>query len=143
LAAAERLVAKHGMTLDEAAQNDPVDWEPEPTAAEKVRREAEVETARRARQEEINRAADKSHWEKAWGEARARGLDEAEQKEKARAQARTYQQPRSRRRRDPVEFANALLRETQMSIQEIADITKLDVYKVAGLKLKLRNARAA
>jgi hypothetical protein len=143
LAAAERLVAKHGMTLDEAAQRDPVDWEPEPTPAEKARREAEHEAVRRAREEEIRRQADKSHWERAWREARARGLDEAEKREKTKAQSRSYQQPRSRRRRNPNDFAGALLRETRMSLQEIADITQLDIYQVAGIKLKMRNARAA
>jgi hypothetical protein len=143
LAAAERLVARHGMTLDEAAQRDPVDWEPEPTPAEKIRREAEQEAIRRAREEEIRRQADKSHWERAWREARARGLDEQDEKAKSRAQSKSYQQPRSRRRRNPVEFAGALLRETRMSLQEIADITQLDIYQVAGLKLRMRNARAA
>ncbi len=143
LLAAERLVAKHGMTLDEAAQRDPVDWEPEPTEAEKVRREAEQESIRRAREEEIARQADKSHWERAWKEARARGLDEAAAKERERAKARTYQQPRSRRRRNPIIFANTLLAETGMSLKEIADITQLDIYQVAGLKLKLRKPQAA
>ena len=143
LLAAERLVAKHGMTLDEAAQRDPVDWEPEPTEAEKVRREAEQESIRRAREEEIRRQADKRHWEKAWTEAKARGLDEAVAKEQEQAKNRVYYQPRSRRRRDPVVFAQTLLAETRLTLQDIADITQLDVYKIAALKLKMRNAQAA
>jgi hypothetical protein len=36
-----------------------------------------------------------------------------------------------------------LLEETTLPIEEIADITGLDVYKVAGLKLKLRGRGAA
>ena len=115
----------------------------EPTEAEKVRREAEQESIRRAREEEIARQADKSHWERAWKEARARGLDETAAKERERAKARTYQQPRSRRRRNPIIFANTLLAETGMSLKEIADITQLDIYQVAGLKLKLRKPQAA
>lgn len=143
LAAAERLVAKHGMTLDEAAQRQAaLDAEraaPQPTAAEQewaAKREA---TARHFREAELRRKADKARWQQAWEEARARGLDEEPAQPKARPTP-NFQQPRSRRRRNPVAFARTLLTETRLSLQEIADITQLDMYQVVGLKLKLRDA---
>lgn len=142
LAAAERLVAKHGMTLDEAARHDPVPEEPEPTPAEQRWRAAQREAANRFREAEVRRQADKARWEQAWREARARGLDEEAGPQPQRPRP-GYQAPRSRRRRNPVEFARTLLVETRLSLQDIADITQLDIYQVAGLKLKLRNAEAA
>lgn len=144
LAAAERVVAKHGMTLDEAAQRNPVepDPEPEPTPAEQRWNAAQREAARRFREAEARRAADKRNWERAWREARARGLDEQPQDRQQRDRT-AFQQPRSRRRRNPVDFARTLLTETGLSLQDIADITQLDIYQVAGLKLKLRRAEAA
>ena len=58
LAAAERVVAKHGMTLDEAAQRNPVepDPDPEPTPAEQRWNAAQREAARRFREAEARRA---------------------------------------------------------------------------------------
>jgi hypothetical protein len=44
---------------------------------------------------------------------------------------------------EPYRHARVLLEETTLPIEEIADITGLDVYKVAGLKLKLRGRGAA
>ncbi len=130
------------MTLDEAAQRNPVDLEPEPTPAEKRWQAAQREAAHRFREAEARRAADKRQWEQAWHDARARGLDE-EPDGKPQRPRQVYQAPRSRRRRNPVEFARTLLLETRLSLQDIADITQLDIYQVAGLKLKLRNAEAA
>lgn len=142
LAAAERLVAKHGMTLDEAARGDPVDPEPEPTPAEQRWRASQREAASRFREAELRRKADKARWEQARSDARARGLDEEAEPGSPRPRASAYA-PRSRRRRNPLEFARTLILETRLSLQDIADITDLDIYQVAGLKLKLRNAEAA
>lgn len=142
LAAAERLVAKHGMTLDEAARGDPVEPEPQPSPAEKRWDAAQREAAHRFREAEARRAADKRQWEQAWQDARARGLD-GEPTERPQRPRPAPNAMRSRRRRNPVDFARTLLTETRLSLQDIADITDLDIYQVAGLKLKLRNAEAA
>lgn len=143
MAAAERLVAKHGITLDEAARHDPVEEaEPRPTPAERRWHASQQEAAHRVREAELRRAADKSLWEQAQDEARARGLDAKQAADQLR-QRTVYPSPRSRRRRNPADFARTLLRETRLSLQDIADITQLDIYQVAGLKLKLRSAEAA
>lgn len=142
LAAAERLVAKHGMTLDEAAQREKDDNLSGPSPAEKAQARAEQDMARRFREAEARRAADKERWEQAWREAQARGLD-GEQGEKSRQQQSDFYRPRSNRRRNPVTFAKVLLKETSLPLHEIAAITQLDIYQVVGLKLKLREAEAA
>jgi len=143
LAAAERLVAKHGMTLDEAAQRQVAQDASHPESrhwpACQERAAAREAAAHHFRQAELSRKADKTRWEQAWAEARARGLDEEPASPKGRPSPH-FQQPRSRRRRNPVAFARTLLMETRLSLQEIADITQLDMYQVVGLKLKLRSA---
>jgi hypothetical protein len=143
LAAAERMVAKRGMTLDEAAQRAADDDLAEVSRADKARARAEHEAARRFREAEARRAADKAQWERAWREAQARGLDEEREEARARGPQANPQRPRSQRRRNPVSFARTLLQETGLPLHEVAAITQLDIYEVVGLKLKLRNAEAA
>ena len=41
-------------------------------------------------------------------------------------------------RRDPVTYANILLKETSFSSKEIAELCGLDIYQVTALKLKSR-----
>ena len=41
-------------------------------------------------------------------------------------------------KRDPVSYATVLIKETQFSAQEIAELSGLDIYKVTALKLKSR-----
>ncbi len=142
LAAAERLVTRHGMTLDEAAQRAVEDNKAEAAAKERAQTHAEQDAARRFREAEARRAADKSNWEQAWREARARGLDDGPE-EKPKGPPPNFTRPRSNRRRNPVTFAKVLLQETALPLDEIASITDLDIYQVAGLKLKLRDAEAA
>ena len=142
LAAAERLVAKHGMTLDEAAQRAVEDNQAEAREKERAQTHAEQDAARRFREAETRRAADKDRWEQALREARARGLDD-EPKPKPKGPPPNFSRPRSQTRRNPVVFAQVLLKETGLPIQEIASITKLDIYQVVGIKLKLREAEAA
>lgn len=142
LAAAERLVSKHGMTLDEAAQRAVEDNETEAREQARAKTHAEQDAARRFREAEARRAADKERWEQAWQDAKARGLDE-QPKEKPKGPPPNFTRPRSNRRRNPVVFAQVLLKETGLPLQEIAAITQLDMYQVVGLKLKLRDAEAA
>mgnify|MGYP001279951537 FL=1 len=42
-------------------------------------------------------------------------------------------------RRDPVTYANILLKETSFSAKEIAELSGLNIYEVTALKLKSRN----
>ena len=41
-------------------------------------------------------------------------------------------------RRDPVEYSNVLLKETNFSCEEIAELCGLDIYEVTAMKLKSR-----
>ena len=45
-------------------------------------------------------------------------------------------------KRDPVSYATVLIKETQFSAQEIAELSGLDIYKVTALKLKSRKNTA-
>lgn len=81
---------------------------------------------------------DKARIAEAMKQAIARGLDVED--ERRRAPARFSAPYRSRRRMEPYRHARVLIEETTLPIEEIASITGLDVYKVAGLKLKLRPA---
>ena len=141
LAAAERLAARHGLTLEEAARgitappraaHEPRENPQAAAAADAARRFAQ---AMHAHDSWVR--ADKERREEALREARARGLDEEElRRERARRAAsfRRY----SNRRMDPQRHADVLLRETRLSLGEIASITGLDVWRVAGIKLKQR-----
>ena len=135
-------MAKHGMTLDEAAQRAVEDNQAEAREKERAQTHAEQDAARRFREAEARRAADKTRWEQAWQDARARGLED-EPKPKPKGPPPNFTRPRSNRRRNPVIFAQVLLKETGLPLQEIAAITQLDMYQVVGLKLKLRDAEAA
>lgn len=130
------------MTLDEAAQRAVEDNQAEAREKERAQTHADQDAARRFREAEARRAADKEQWEQAWREAQARGLDDAP-KEKPKAPPPNFTRPRSNRRRNPVVFAQVLLKETGLPLQEIAAITQLDMYQIVGLKLKLRDAEAA
>jgi len=75
-------------------------------------------------------------------EAEERGLDDAERQAAARAANRpTRQGRRSTVRMAPEKHALALVRETQLSYQEIARITGLEIYDV--LLMKIQKLRAA
>jgi len=141
LAAAERLAARRGMTLDEAATGG---------RRQRPRREEAFsahagfgDTGRSERAPTWMYVIDqrifleKARREKALQAAVARGLDADER----RAKDRGFQSPtRSRRRRDPWSHARALLSETTLPLSEVVDITGLDIYQVAGLKLKMRSS---
>ncbi|MEE2760174.1 MAG: hypothetical protein VYE18_01860 [Pseudomonadota bacterium] len=81
-------------------------------------------------------AEEKERWEAAVNEARTRGLDS-----ERKSHAESVRAKRSiRTRRNPTSHATVLLKETKLSLREIADISGLDIYSVVGVKLKLRNA---
>lgn len=122
LVAAERMAQRRGLTLEEAAHGSP----PE-TASRKepLRRDSEVRSSdERARYEEALQAA------------YARGLDSNE-KRREKTWNMHYMRPNPRRR-SPLAHARILLTETRLPLPEIASISGLDIWRVAGLKLKLR-----
>jgi hypothetical protein len=142
LAAAERLVARCGMTLEEAAVASPP--RPPVQAVDAARRARWAEAMRAVRINEEAMRAEKARWEQAMHEALARGLDRAEREaeEAARNAPRRERRSSSSKGRDRVSFARVLLAETALPFREVASITGLNVYQVVGLKLKMRSAIA-
>lgn len=144
LAAATRLAARVGLTLDEAAAGGARDeLRQAPPRSDDFM--ADDLGFRPSSLDRFARAAhlmdsfilhDKSRREEALRAAQARGLD-AEELRKAVA-ASVIQGRVNRRRMNPSRHAATLLRETSLSFREIATITGLDIYSVVGLKLKLR-----
>jgi len=146
LAAATRLAARFGLTLDEAAAGG-AQQEPPPDF---TRGDAHMADDVGFRPETLDRFAhavhlmdgfisdDKARRAAALREAQARGLDAEELR---RSVASTTVRWRAKARRmNPYRHAATLLRETSLSFREIASITGLDIYKVVGLKLKLRQS---
>lgn len=143
LAAASRLAARHGLTLEEAARGaEPPPPRPSGRARERAQSPAAEAAERRFAQamhaHDFWVRADKARREEALREARARGLDEEERRRERARQAASHRRRSSNRRMAPDLHADVLLRETHLSLGEIASITGLDVWHVAGMKLKLR-----
>lgn len=146
MAAAERLAARHGMTLEEAARGGAQAPRPEPPPRRGPELWQERELARAVHLMDYQIQLDKARIAEALKQAVARGLDADQAPQPARPQMFGSWHPfrsRSRRRMEPHRHARVLLEETSLPIEEIADITGLDVYKVAGLKLKLRGGSKA
>lgn len=146
MAAAERLAGRHGMTLEEAALGGTQAPRPEPPPHRGPELWQERELARVVHLMDYQIQLDKARIAEAMKEAIARGLEPDPVPQPARPQALGSWQPfrsRSRRRMEPHRHARVLLEETSLPIEEIADITGLDIYKVAGLKLKLRGGGKA
>ena len=132
--AATRLAAKHGLTLQEAARADaaPPPPPPQPTVA---RWSPHRDLARFVHMSEQFIKADKKRREEALREARERGLDADER----RAADRPAKRPAfNRAKRNGVSHARVLLAETTLPLQEVADLSGLDIYQVVGMKLKMR-----
>ena len=135
LAAAERLAARHGMTLSEAAAYDaPPHPEVVPPPVDPVW----AGVVRSAHLTDAFIVADKRRREEALRAARARGLDEEMHRVHHRQPPRTARKSRARGGRSPSALAQVLLNETSLSLSAVADITGLDIYAVTSLKLKLR-----
>lgn len=147
LAAATRLAARFGLTLDEAAAGaaaaEPPQSYPRGDAfmAEDVGLEPESldRFARAVHLMDSYIMSDKARREAALRAAQSRGLD-AEELRKAVTATVTQARAGRGRRMNPNRHAATLLRETSLSFHEIANITGLDIYDVVGLKLKLRTA---
>jgi hypothetical protein len=151
LAAATRLAASHGMTLDEAAAagTEAIQARPgrRPEAdPDTIRRHARqaaggasfagARAARAAHDVDTWHRMEKERFEAAVREARARGLDADQRRREAPPRP-----PRSKRGgRDPKSHARVLISETTLPLSEISQITGLDFYQVVALKLKMRPA---
>ena len=159
LAAAKRLARKHGMSLQDAAAEP--EQEDQPSQSPK-RNQDEFwgrATARtwsgegfepppgfeerwgktRERDERWKNPDDeKRNWNAAYDAARKRGLDQEAEAAAEAPKRRAPQQPKSSRRMNPEQHARALLQETTLPLEEIAAITKLTIYQIVAIKLKLR-----
>jgi hypothetical protein len=147
-AAATRLAARHGLSVEEAAAGD----DRAPLAQARERRPSSMgetmggrswfadydppEVGRFMHLTDLAIRLAKMQHEAAMAEARARGLDAAAEAA-ARRQANRVQR-QSNRRMNPRDHARVLLTETSLRLREIVDITGLDIYQVVGLKLALR-----
>ncbi|SLN55021.1 hypothetical protein [Oceanibacterium hippocampi] len=139
LAAAERLAARFGMTLDEAARSDAA-------APAQERKKTggrgfafwERELAEFMLLLDYRILLDKKRRAASLKAAEERGLDAAERRP-ARIANRTVR--RNGRRLEPLRHARVLLTETSLRFSEIAELTGLDMYTVVGEKLKLRRQR--
>lgn len=138
LDAARRLARRHGMSLQEAAGEPRA---PAPTAQtpQRAHRYTAREMAEIIAFSEARFRADKERYERALREAKERGLDGGVREPAAKPSAsgaRTF----SQRSRSPQSFAKILLSETTLPLREIVSLTGLDIYRVVGLKLKMRSA---
>lgn len=148
-AAATRLAARHGLTIEEAAAGDEAPTDRATATQRQSSTMSETMGARRWFADydppEVGRFMHltdiairmaKMQHEAALAEAKARGLDAAE----AAAARRQADRPQrsSSQRMNPRDHARVLLTETSLRLREIVDITGLDIYQVVGLKLSLR-----
>lgn len=138
LAAAARLAARHGLTLEEAARGappEPPGRRPDPSPPPRPDAFASA-FARAVHLMDAQIALDKLRREAALRAARARGLDAD-----APPAPRAARRPRfSRERRNPYSLARLLIRETSLPLREIVEITGLDIYEIVAMKLKMRQA---
>lgn len=146
MAAAERLAGRHGMTLEEAARGgtQASRAEPPPRAGPEMTQEREL--ARVVHLMDYQIQLDKARIAEAMKAAIDRGYDPDADRIRHRPQPQAlhnWRPSRSRRRMEPHRHARVLLAETSLPIEEIADITGLDVYQVAGLKLQMRQSSGA
>ena len=138
LDAARRLAERHGMSLQEAA-GEPRGPARTVEMPQRPRRYTQREMAEIIAFSEARLRADKERYERALREARERGLDGCTIKPEVRS-ASTGAQKASQRSRTPHSFAKVLLSETTLPLREIVSLTGLDIYRVVGLKLKMRSA---
>ena len=140
MAAATRLAAKHGLSLEEAARYQGQEAQ---KTQPKTRRQPGTSDPfgypARATTADVSHAArmaeEKQRWKDAVDQARQRGLDKSEKPRAGADRPKRF----NRSRRNPMAHATVLLKETQLSLHEIADISGLDIYAVVGVKLKMRN----
>ena len=138
LDAARRLARRHGMSLQEA-----VGRPCEPVRKTRMPRRTGMFTERDIADfvaySEARLRADKERYERALNEAIERGLDDGIRVNAGGPGRDASTRPRGRCR-NPQSFARILLSETSLPLGEIVSLTGLDIYRVVGLKLKMRSA---
>ena len=127
LDAARRLAGRCAMSLDQARRGQARPAAPVPPPRPAPRSAAGLAEARLR--------AERERHERALREAVARGLD---RETRGRGGAARPRPAFNARRRDSQSFARVLLEETGLPLTEIVSLTGLDIYKVVGLKLKMR-----
>lgn len=137
LEAARRLAGRHGVSVKDAAGQTcgaARSAQPRPPAG----RTGNQDIAEFFAYSEARMRAERERYERALREAIERGLDDgvrARASERGRAAS-----PRPvGRGRGPHSFARVLLSETTLPLREIVSLTGLDIYRVVGLKLKMRS----
>ena len=124
------------MTLREAARTP--EAEPEPPPRESPREYTAREMADIVSLSEARLRADKERYERALRDAIARGLDIGAAPRGDRAGTAYCGVRPQGRKRDSQSFARILLCETSLPLSEIVSLTGLNIYKVVGMKLKMR-----
>lgn len=138
MTAANRLAEQHGMSLNEAAH-------PTERLSPVVRKQSDAPRDSSTASEfanyfdisERNLRVDKARREAALRDAITRGLDKTRQRDTEKTPHR--KPPQKQSQRTPCNHAQILLAETAFSLEEIVSLTGLDIYEVAGLKLKMRS----
>ncbi len=130
IAAAARLAARRGMTLEEAAAAGG------PPAADDPPPHDEAQLAAFVHLMDYQIGLAKMRRDAALRAARERGLVTASKPLRRLVRAVRF----GRARTDPWRHAHTLLAETSLPFREIAHITGLSIYQVVGVKLKLRPA---
>ncbi|MEC7488816.1 MAG: hypothetical protein VYA17_04425 [Pseudomonadota bacterium] len=150
LEAATRIAQRYDMTLEEAARSrgegmqkpgkhaQPRSTFEEVEAEATARERAFSEMSQFMRDVEDQAKSDKARRDEALEAAVARGLDADERRRDERKAKRDWKTRKNSRRRNPIVHATVLLRETRLPLTEIASICGVDVWVVAGLKLKMR-----
>ncbi len=141
LRAAERLAKKRGMTLEDAAGVG----EPAPALRHKhprPRRRKPVTVAERSfatalHLMDFHLQQAKARRDAALKAAYHRGLDKTDHRPYPLTR---HHQRRQSRRMSAEKHACVLLRETEFSLNEIARITGLDIYRITSLKLQMRKS---
>ncbi|MDE0060205.1 MAG: hypothetical protein OXP07_18975 [Defluviicoccus sp.] len=138
LDAARRLAGRHGMSLQEATRPAAAAMRPTRLPCRAGRFDAR-DVADFVAYSEAKLRADKERYERALREAFERGLDDGMRARARASQPDASQRPRGRCR-SPQSFAKVLLSETSLPLGEIVSLTGLDIYRIGGLKLKMRPA---
>jgi hypothetical protein len=140
LAAADRMAARIGLTLAEAAADASARQRP-PAATARATPPAPSAAARFTHFFHLSEAqlhADKAQRDASRQAAYERGLDAAERAPPHRPVPAFVRRPTAERRMDPFRHARNLLLETALPLREIVRLTGLSIWQVVGLKLKLR-----
>ncbi|MCZ4281052.1 hypothetical protein O4H49_09705 [Kiloniella laminariae] len=145
LSAAQRIAAKHNMTLEEAAAGGVEPEEPKQQPKERKSSYSMSATERVFANSlhlmDTHLQAEKARYEAALRAAYDRGLAKDNEAPKGLASPVKVRSKKPRGM-SPRVHASMLLRETQLSLREISGITGLDIYQITAMKLKLRKPAA-